>query len=310
MTSDRGTFTERVRQELALVPNPDDAATEAELAVLLRCAATLALTSDGPAHEIETSSGAVARRVHQLVQALGERRPGLAVRTSGGLRGRQTYRVTVPTETLGERLGLLDDGSPVRRIPDRHLGVPTPGDAALRGALLACGSLSRPGRAAHAEFAVADRAVAESLAQLVEDAVFAHAGISDSRSGVRVVLKSRVGVGALLLAAGATTAFLEWDEQGLRHELRNEANRLANADAANVNRAVAAASSQVAAVEHAVEVLGWDALPADLRTVALARLANPAASLAEIGQLCDPPIGKSAVHRRIKRLTELASDDD
>ncbi|MFT5223641.1 MAG: DNA-binding protein WhiA, partial [Glaciecola sp.] len=96
------------------------------------------------------------------------------------------------------------------------------------------------------------------------------------------------------------------DEQGMRHDLRNEANRLANADAANVQRAVAAASSQVAAVEMAVDTIGWGGLPDDLRTVALARLANPAASLSEVGQLCDPPIGKSAVHRRLKRLSDLA----
>ncbi len=91
--------------------------------------------------------------------------------------------------------------------------------------------------------------------------------------------------------------------------MRAEAQRLANADAANVRRAVRAASEQVRLVEHAVDVLGWDELGEDLRDVALARLANPSASLAELGQLCDPPVGKSAVHRRLARLRALVEED-
>jgi DNA-binding protein WhiA len=92
----------------------------------------------------------------------------------------------------------------------------------------------------------------------------------------------------------------------LRHEVRSAATRLANADAANVRRTIDAASAQVADVERVIERLGWDALDEDLRGVALARLANPMASLAELGELCDPPLSKSAIHRRLQRLRTLA----
>lgn len=303
---ERGGFTERVRQELSLVAPPDPAAALAEIAVLLRCGGTLTSVDGEPAYRVETSSGAVARRVHALVLDVTGDRPALAVRTAGGITNRQAYVVTTHAEVIGARTGLFVSGRPVRRLPAQHLTAPTPGDAAVRGALLACGSISRPGRPAHAELAAGDGDVAADLARLLGEITFAHAGVSTGRTGARVVIKSRAGVGAMLLAAGATTAFLEWDDHGLRHELRNEANRLANADAANLQRAVEAAGGQVAAVERAVLRVGWDALPAELRAVALARLANPGASLTEVGQLCDPPIGKSSVHRRIKRLTELA----
>ncbi len=302
---ERAGFTERVRQELALVPVEDDASARAELAVLVRCAGSLARIGDELGYRVETTSGAVARRVHALVQEVAEVRPALAVRTAGGVANRQSYLVSAPARPLGDVLGLLVDGSPAPSIPSEHLAVPTPGDAAIRGALLACGSISRPGRPAHGELAAGHHAVAEDLARLFEDVTGWHAGVSDGRTGARVVVKSRAGIGAMLLAAGATTAFLEWDEQGMRHDLRNEANRLANADAANLNRAVRAAGAQVSAVERAVELVGWDGLPDDLRTVALARLANPSASLSELGQLCDPPVGKSAVHRRLKRLEDI-----
>ncbi len=310
MSLDRAGFTERVRQELSLVPHPDREALLAELAVLLRCAGSLVRAEGQLAHRVETSSGAVARRLHALVHDACGVRPALAVRTGGGIANRQSYLVTVPVDPVGEAVGLVVDGSPRTRLPAHHLTVPTPGDAALRGALLACGSISRPGRPAHAELATGHAEVADDLARLVTDLTGSHAGVSEGRSGARVVVKSRAGVGAMLLAAGATAAFLEWDEQGMRHELRNEANRLANADAANLQRAVAAASSQVTAVQRAVARVGWDGLPDDLRGVALARLANPAASLAEVGELCDPPVGKSAVHRRLKRLEQLGNQRD
>jgi len=83
---------------------------------------------------------------------------------------------------------------------------------------------------------------------------------------------------------------------------------LANADAANLQRAVAAASLQLRDVERAVAILGWNGISEGLRQVALARLANPSSSLAELGELCDPPIDKSSVLRRLRRLRELAEE--
>ena len=121
-----------------------------------------------------------------------------------------------------------------------------------------------------------------------------------------MVLKSGERIGALLVAVGASQAFLTWDERRLRRQLRNDANRLANADAANLRRSSDASAAQVAALEAAIAAAGWDALDDELRAIALARLANPEASLAELGQLVDPPVGKSAVHRRLARLQRLA----
>jgi len=88
--------------------------------------------------------------------------------------------------------------------------------------------------------------------------------------------------------------------------LRGDANRAANADRANLGRAVAASGRQTAMIEAVVGALGWGGVPADLEQTALARLANPEASLAELGALHDPVVGKAAVHRRLARLAEMA----
>nr|MBA2530097.1 DNA-binding protein WhiA [Euzebyales bacterium] len=74
----------------------------------------------------------------------------------------------------------------------------------------------------------------------------------------------------------------------------------------NLERAVSASGRQVAAIESTVAALGWDGLPSDLRQTALARLANPEATLAELGAFHDPPLSKTTVHRRLARLAALA----
>lgn len=309
-------FTDRVRQELARLDVRDDAAGRAELAALLRFAGSLHLVGIGGGvarlrMEVETTSGAVARRTFGLLQATHDVRAELRVRAPGGVRRRSTYGVMVGEDVAAQvalDLALVDaDGRPTRGVPDGLTGRPAA--AYVRGAFLAAGSVSSPGRAPHLEIAVRHAETAEGLGALVRSLGDGRGSVGETATGHRVVVKSGEAIGSLLAAIGAPNAFLRWEEQRLRRQLRNDAQRLANADAANVRRAIDAAASQSRAVEAAIEQVGWDGLDDDLRQVALARLANPAASLAELGELCDPPVGKSAVHRRLKRLEALADDD-
>lgn len=311
-------FTERVRQELARTPVGGAGEQRAELAALLRLAGSIHLAgprdaADRLAIEVETTSGAVARRAFELLQARYGLRAELRVRAAGGVRRRTTYGVAVRSSAsdVATDVALLDaDGRPRRDLDPALVGTPATVAAYLRGAFLAAGSISAPGRPAHLEVAVTSDAVAARLAALASDLVGAHVGVSTGDRGHRVVSKSGETIGALLTAMGATRAFLEWDEHRLRRSLRSEANRLANADAANLRRTIDAAAAQTLAVERAIERVGWDGLDDDLRGLALARLANPTASLAELGALCDPPLGKSTVHRRLQRLEALARAPD
>jgi DNA-binding protein WhiA len=309
-------FTERVRQELARLPLTDLHEQRAELAALLRLGGVLHLHAPEPPEgrlsiEVVTTSGAVARRVFGLLQSLYHLRAELRVRAPGGVQRQRSYAVVVATEAerIGRDTGLLDRAG--RPDPDLPAAIVAPADAAaayLRGALLATGSISGPRRAPHLEIVTASDRLAEQLAALgrrvLDRTVTAVLG-----ERPRVVLKSGEAIGELLAAVGASGAFLAWDEQRLRRSLRNQANRLANADAANLRRTIDAAAAQTAAVEAVIEQVGWDGLDPELRDIALARLANPAASLAELGELCDPPVGKSSVHRRLRRLLALTDGD-
>ena len=308
-----GSFTEVVRQELSRLPPGGQGTARRELTGLLRTAGTLTLRGGsevGPEIRIVTASGAVARRAHTLVMHGFGHRPELQVRGAGAVRHSPRYAVVLggASLTIATELGVLDaEGRP---------GVAAPGPmpevhrvALVRGALLGGGSLSRPGRQAHLEIAVGDRRVGEWLVLLVEGIVGAPPALSES-GRTRLVIKSGARIGALLAGVGAVGAYLELEEQQLRRQLRADANRLANADRANLRRMIEASADQVAAVERAIQAVGWQGLDESLREIALVRLANPEASLTELGSLLDPPVGKSSVHRRLRRLEQLAGAPD
>jgi cell division protein WhiA len=312
---DAASFTEVVRQELGQLDLGGDREVHAELAAVVRLAGSLTMSGGGRGDrrfglEVATSSGAVARRTFALLQRRYGLRAELLVRAPGGVRRRSTYGVRLGTGAarVAADLGVLDErgrlaeGSPPELTGRRAA-------AHLRGAVLAAGSVSAPGRDPHLEIVCGSEGHARGLAELLDRTVAGHTVVTAGRRP-RLVVKSGERIGELLAVTGATSAFLAWDEQRLRRQLRGEATRLANADAANLTRSVEAARVQVETVVGAVERVGWDGLDPELRAVALARLANPDASLAEVGQLVTPPVGKSAVHRRFQRLERLAAGED
>jgi cell division protein WhiA len=302
-------FTEEVRQQLAGLPLGGDRQVRAELAALVRLAGSLTVAGEGRLGlEVSTGSGAVARRTFQLVQHRYGLRPELLVRAPGGVRRRSTYgvRLGAGAEQVAGDLAILDpDGRLVDGLPADLTGARTV--AYLRGAMLASGSISAPDRSPHLEIGCGSEVVARGLAGLLEGVVDGHVTVTVG-ARPRVVLKSGERIGQLLVATGATGAFLQWDERRMRRQARGDAVRLSNADEANVRRVVAAAAPQVAAAAALLDSVVWDSLDDDLRDVARARLANPEVSLTELGMLVTPPLTRSAVYRRLRRLQELASE--
>lgn len=306
-------FTERVKQELARLDPGDRATQRAELAAILRLGGALHLHPGAPPDErlsleLVTTSGAVARRAFAFLHAVYDLRPEVQVRAPGGVRRRSTYVIVVAAraDDLARDIGMLDaDGRPSGDIPRELVADRRQTVAYVRGAFLAAGSVSAPGRPPHLEIPTGSVSLADRLSVLIRR-ITEHAAGTVAGERPRLVVKSGETIGELLALLGASGAFLAWDEQRLRRSLRNEANRLANADAANLRRSTQAAADQTAAVAEVLDRIGWDDLAPDLREVALVRLANPAASLTELGELCDPPIGKSSVHRRLHRILALS----
>lgn len=308
-------FTEGVRAELAHAPVGRRCCRLAETAALVRIAGALhrsgpdARGAGGTGFEVTVADGAVARRLHGALVGLFHARPEIAVHAATTLRGTR-YRLVLPqpVEPLLRDLGILDAaGHLMAAPPARMVAAPHDAGAYVRGALMAGGSLSDPRRAAHLELRTNQQASAEQLRDLVARCGGEGARAAPHDLGWRVTCKSSAAIAAVLARVGAHAAFLRWDAARLQRELRATANRAANADRANLGRAVAASARQVRMIQAVVAEHGFQGLHDDLRATALARLANPEATLAELGDLHDPPVGKATVHRRLARLEALAS---
>lgn len=297
----RSGLTPMIRQELAgqRLPEQRDLLL-AELSGMLRSGGFMHRVGDGPLDlGVTTSDAAVARRAFRIGKQLTGHAPQVATRWSPP--AGQTFRVLIPEADA------LDGDQDLLATPRWVSDGRRPALAAfLRGALLLRGSVSHPSSGVHAEITLANPTLADDLARSMSRAWGVHVHADPARS--RVVMKSGDSVGALLVEVGASQAFLAFDAVRLGRELRQHATRLANADAANVRRATDAAQRQVGAIRRVLGSDAWQQLDEDRQDTALARLANPDLSLAEIGALLDPPVGKTTVHRRLEQVEGLLDE--
>ncbi|GMA27548.1 DNA-binding protein WhiA [Arenivirga flava] len=301
-------LTADVKDELARVEVAKATVRAAELATILRFAGGLHLISGRIAVEAEIDTVPIARRVRRDLAELYGVRSDVAQISGNGLRRGAYYlvRVVEGGEQLARQTGLLDARRrPVRGLPNRlTTGTVEEIAAVWRGAFLAHGSLTDPGRSASLEVTCPGN---ESAMALVGAA--ARLGVAakarEVRGVHRVVIRDGEAISAMLARMGASQTVATWEELRQRREVRATANRLVNFDDANLRRSAQAAVAACARVERALEILG-DEVPDHLRYAGELRLAHRDASLDELGHHADPPMTKDAVAGRIRRLLALA----
>lgn len=301
-------LTADVKAELMAPRDARPSARMAELTTVLRFAGGLHSIAGRVAVEAELDSDALARRlVRDLRDLYGVRAELARVQASSGDNGsRVAVRVIDGGETLARQTGLLDQRRrPVRGLPNRlTTGARDDLAAVWRGAFLAAGSLSDPGRSASLEIASPSAEAAMALVG-AGHRIGVAAKAREVRSAQRVVIRESDAIRAALLAMGARESAAEWERLRQRREVRAGVNRLVNFDDANLRRSAQAAVAACARVERALEILGED-VPEHLREAGALRLAHRDASLDELGQHADPPLTKDAVAGRIRRLLAMA----
>jgi cell division protein WhiA len=298
-------MTAAVKDELAHLTVTRPCCRKAEVSSMLRFAGGLHIVSGRIVVEAEIDTGATARRLRKDIAEVYGHASDVAVVAPGGLRKGSRYlvRVAKDGEALARQTGLLDGrGRPVRGLPPQVVsGALCDAESAWRGAFLAHGSLTEPGRSSALEITCPGPEAALALVGAAR-----RLGISAKAREVRgidrVVVRDGDAIGALLTRLGAQDSRLAWEERRMRREVRATANRLANFDDANMRRSAVAAGARV---QRALEILGED-IPDHLRVAGELRLAHKQASLEELGTLADPPMTKDAVAGRIRRLLALA----
>ncbi len=301
-------MTPQVKAELATVSVKKTPARVAEMAATLRFAGGLHLAGGRIVIEAELDTGAAARRLRTSIGEVFGYPSELVVVNGTGLRRATRYvvRMTSNGEDLARRTGLIDQhGRPVRGLPVQIVGGDL--DAAVsawRGAFLAHGSLTEPGRSMALEVTCPGPEAALALVGSAR-----RLGIGAKARVVRdidrVAIRDGDSIAAMLTRLGAHESVMAWEERRVRREVRASANRLANFDDANLRRSAQAAVAASARVARALEILGDD-VPDHLRRAGELRMEHKQASLEELGRLHEPPLTKDAIAGRIRRLLGTA----
>ncbi len=301
-------MTAAVKDELSRVEVAKPCCRRSEMAALLRFGGGLHIVANRVVVEAELDTGSVARRLRRDIQDVYGYASEIHVLASGGLRKGSHYivRVVQDGEALARQTGLLDvRGRPVRGLPAHVVSAGLCcAAAAWRGAFLAPGSLTEPGRSCALEITCPGPESALALVGAARRLGIA-AKAREVRGIDRVVVKDGDAIAHLLARLGAHSSVLTWEERRVRREVRATANRLANFDDANLRRSARAAVASAARVTRALEILGPTA-PEHLTSAGRLRLDHRQASLEELGALSEPPLTKDAIAGRIRRLLALA----
>jgi DNA-binding protein WhiA len=297
--------SEDVREELATIAPKRECDRLAELSALFHAAGSLHLRGAGEwALHLDLGSGAAARRAFSLLRESGIRSQ---IRTYRRRAFDTATRYQLHVDGTDDALvvlvaaGVVDRRhAPLDRPPRRVVARRCCRAAYLRGAFLGAGSLSL-GRSAHVELRTASAGAAALLARLAK-AEGIELASAERKTHAVAYAKSWEAIESLLALMGASETVLALEERAVVAGTRSRANRLANADHANLVRTGRSARRQLRAVAR----LDLDALPEPLREAAELRLRHPTASLRELAMRADPPATKASLHRRLRRLEELA----
>ncbi|SDE51019.1 DNA-binding protein WhiA [Auraticoccus monumenti] len=301
-------MTQQVKAELATIAVSKPCCRRSEVATILRFAGGLHISGGRIVIEVELDTGAAARRLRTAILDVFGHQSELAVLSGAGLRRGTRYvvRVVKDGQALARQTGLVDSRNrPARGLPPQVVGGGLCDCvAAWRGAFLAHGSLTEPGRSMSLEVTCPGPEAALALVGAARRLQIP-AKAREVRAVDRVVVRDGDAIAAMLTKMGAHETLLAWEERRMRREVRASANRLANFDDANLRRSARAAVAAGARVERALEILGED-VPDHLREAGVLRVQNKQVSLEELGQLHTPPLTKDAVAGRIRRLLATA----
>lgn len=264
--------------------------------------------------KIHTENLSVARKCFTLLTKTFNIRTDIAIRTNR-MKGSVSYYIVVKEHDAALRIlqatKLIDqygeveeELSVVRNIVIQETCCKR---AFIRGAFLASGSMSDPEKSYHFEIVCATREKAEQIQKIMKCFELDGKIVLRKKSFV-VYLKEGSQIADVLNVMEAHVALMEFENVRVLKDMRNTVNRKVNCETANINKTVSAAVKQIDDIRYIQETKGLDKLPEGLKDMALTRLTYPEASLKELGSLLTPPVGKSGVNHRLRKLSEMAEE--
>lgn len=306
-------FTSEVREELSHVEPECTHCEKATLAALVRIEGTLFLSGPGKYRvEIATDSASVGRLIIRLLHSLYELKTELTARRSI-LHKTPNYLIEIPVQKgLAPALrdmGIITDEGGLRMGIEPSLVAKNCCSAAyLRGAFLGSGFISNPKSDFHFEMIVETEELARDIKSLMADKGI-NAKMMQRRNSYMIYLKSGTSILEFLAFTGAHHCACALEEERVVKSVRNDVNRMINAELANQQKSTKAAVEQLFMIRQVLQDHDIESLPPALQEFIRLRVTYPDASLKELGSKLDPPLSKSAMNHRVRRLEAMVADD-
>ncbi len=307
-------FTSDVREELCKKTINNTHCRVAEIAALISSCSDIIISIDNEYQLVfKTDTNITAQRFVDLVAKTFKITPQITQKDNQLSRTKHTFFVTIDndedTRKVLRRINIVDKNDEMRENLSVNHNEIIERDcckrAYLRGAFIANGSVSDPNKDYHLEINCPTEDKATQIKNLM--AAFGIASnILNRKDNFMVYIKEGEGIGDFLKVIGASVAVMELENIRILKDMSNYYNRQTNCDAANIKKTVTTARRQIDNIQYIIDEVGIDYLPDKLQHIAQMRLDNPEMSLQELGESMNPPLGKSGVNHRLRKINEIA----
>ncbi len=310
------TFSSKIKDELSRTEITDIFSAKAETAALTRTMGYVTLKGLNKIEiEFSTENAAVARRTFKLLKTAFEISTQVSVEKTNRLKKHNNYIIKINdhlSKDFLQEIKIADKET--INIMTFDFGVPSElvkSDACkrayIKGAFMGCGSISDPEKSYHAEFVNNREEHSKGICRLLEG--FGINGKTIFRKNYYVTyIKESEQISDLLALMGANNAVLEFENVRAVKETRNQINRVINCETANLDKIVDTSMRQINSIKVLKKYKAIDKLPDHLKELAYLRLKHTNASLKELGEMLNPPLGKSGVNHRLRKIEEIAKD--
>lgn len=308
-------FSSTAKNELSRLPIINDHCALAELSALVRMCGTIQILGDNKFNlKFNTENAAIARRIFSILKLLYNTDVEVMVRRNRQLKKNNNYLVGISDIKTSKEIlvsvGFInEDGTnifhPDYKMPDSIISKRCCRRAYIRGAFLGGGSISNPEKTYHLEFVTNYEEHGEDLSHIINSFGLSSKIVMRKENYV-VYIKEGEQIVDVLNIIGAHQALLKLEDIRVLKEIRNNINRLVNCETANLGKTINASINQIENIETIIKYMGLHKLSKNLREVAEIRLENSDASLKEIGMMLSPPVGKSGVNHRFRKIEQLA----
>ncbi|MGB4588282.1 MAG: DNA-binding protein WhiA [Clostridiaceae bacterium] len=285
------------------------------ISAIMKVSGTLSFSSSKLSFKIKTENPSTARFVFKLLKDHLNIHGKLMVKRSSSLKKNNVYIIII-NEDMGLRkllveTGIMKDDQEVFSLDYSIQKMLVRNDALkkayIKGSFLGSGSVSNPEKAYHLEFVTSSQEHAEDLMGLINSYGLSAKVISRKNSFI-VYLKEGEQIVDILSIIGAFNSLFEFENVRIVKDMRNNVNRIVNCETANLSKTVNAAVRQVESIRLIEKELGLARLSKPLREIAEMRLDYPDESLKELGEMLDPPVGKSGVNHRLRKIEKIADE--